>query len=128
MNKIWSPNKVHTPPAKYNHCALVPKNSRILHIAGQLGIDINGELGESVEQQVLLAWRNVWAILQENNMSIEDIFNVRIYLTDRVHLLDYAKAREKLFDISGLPITLLFVKELFSPDWKIEIEVQAAKQ
>lgn len=126
MNKIWNPNSVHTPKADYNHCALIEKGSQILNISGQLGINPRGELLTSVEDQIVQAWENVQAVLVANDMSLKDLVSVRLYLTDREHLSDYSKAKQRLFDISGLPTTLIFVTGLFNPLWKVEIEAQAA--
>jgi enamine deaminase RidA (YjgF/YER057c/UK114 family) len=128
MNKTWSPSSVHTPKADYNHCVLVEKASQTLHIAGQLGITPRGELLTSVEDQVVQAWKNVQAILIANDMNLDDLVSVRLYLTDRESLGSYAKAKTRLFDISALPITLIFVAGLFDPLWKVEIEAQAAKK
>lgn len=126
MNKIWSPASVHIPKANYHHCALITKGSQILNIAGQLGIAPNGELLTSVEDQIVQAWENVLAVLVANDMHLKDLVSVRLYLTDREHLADYAKAKQRLFDIGGLPTTLLFVAGLYDPLWKVEIEAQAA--
>jgi len=128
MNKIWNPNSVHPPKADYNHCVLVEAGCRTLHIAGQLGITPSGELLTSVEDQVVQAWKNVQAILIANDMNLEDLVSVRLYLTDRESLISYAKAKKRFFNISGLPITLIFVAGLFDPQWKVEIEAQAAKK
>ncbi|AQS39896.1 putative translation initiation inhibitor, yjgF family [Shewanella psychrophila] len=129
MNKIWSPDNIAPPAARYHHCAHVPANCSWLHIAGQLGIDLDGQLGEGIEQQVLYAWQNIEGVLQANQMSREDIVSVRVYLTDREDLSGYRAAMQQLFNGHSqvLPVTLLFVAGLFSEDWKVEIEVQAAK-
>lgn len=128
MNKIWNPQSVHSPKADYSHCALVEQGSQMLNIAGQLGISPNGELLTSVEDQIVQAWENVHAVLIANEMNIKDLVSVRLYLTDRESLTSYAKAKQRLFDISGLPTTLIFVAGLFDPLWKVEIEAQAAKK
>ncbi len=128
MNKIWNPQSVHSPKADYSHCALVEQGSQTLNIAGQLGISPNGELLTSVEDQIVQAWENVHAVLIANEMNIKDLVSVRLYLTDRESLTSYAKAKQRLFDISGLPTTLIFVAGLFDPLWKVEIEAQAAKK
>jgi enamine deaminase RidA (YjgF/YER057c/UK114 family) len=126
MNKIWNPSSVHPPTADYSHCALVKKGSQILNIAGQLGINPRGELLTSVEDQIVQAWKNIQAVLLANNMTINDLVSIRVYLTNREHLSDYSSAKQRLFDIGDLPITLIFVAGLFNPLWKVEIEAQAA--
>ena len=129
MNKVWSPDNIAPPAARYHHCTFVPSNSDWLHIAGQLGFDLEGHLGEGIEKQVLLAWNNIDGLLVANNMSRKDIVSVRVYLVDRDDLPGYRVAMQQLFSTQSqvLPVTLLFVAGLFSPDWKVEIEVQAAK-
>ncbi len=40
------------PAANYHQCALIPAGSTRLHIAGQLGIDGEGMVAESTEEQL----------------------------------------------------------------------------
>ncbi|SON52159.1 conserved protein of unknown function [Vibrio tapetis subsp. tapetis] len=128
MNKIWSPNSVPPPAANYHQCALIPTGSTRLHIAGQLGIDADGKVAKNAEDQIVMAWRNVKGVLLANNMDIEDLISVRIYLINRDDLAEYQAAKQRLpFDIGGLPTTLLFVNGLFDEKWKVEIEADAAK-
>lgn len=128
MNKIWSPNSVALPAANYHQCALIPAGSTRLHIAGQLGIDIHGNLAQSAEEQIVLAWQNVRAVLQANQMDMRDLTSVRLYLINRDDMSGYQAAKQKLpFDVGGLPTTLLFVNGLFDEHWKVEIEAEAAK-
>ncbi|MBU6950660.1 RidA family protein [Hahella sp. HN01] len=129
MNIIWSPDSVPPPAANYHQCAVVPRGSTHLHIAGQLGIDAKGEVPESAEEQIVLAWRNLRGVLQANHMDMEDLVSVRLYLIRREDLADYQKAKQRLpFDVGGLPTTLLFVQGLFDERWRVEIEAEAAKQ
>ncbi|EAS45506.1 RidA family protein [Photobacterium profundum] len=128
MNKIWSPSSVPAPAANYHQCALIPTGSTRLHIAGQLGIDADGNVAESTEKQIVLAWQNVRGVLQANKMDMEDITSVRLYLVNRNEVPEYQAAKQRLpFDVGGLPTTLLFVNGLFDERWKVEIEAEAAK-
>ncbi len=102
MNKIWSPSSVPAPAANYHQCALIPAGSTRLHIAGQLGIDREGMVAESAEQQIVLAWENLRGVLQANQMDIEDLISVRLYLVDRNDMSDYQAAKQRLpFDVGG---------------------------
>lgn len=128
MNKIWSPSSVPPPAANYHQCALIPAGSTRLHIAGQLGMDADGNIAESAEEQIVLAWQNVRGVLQANDMDIEDLTSVRLYLVNRDDMPEYQTAKQRLsFDVGGLPTTLLFVNGLFDERWKVEIEAEAAK-
>ncbi|MCF7485704.1 MULTISPECIES: RidA family protein [Vibrio] len=128
MNKIWSPSSVPAPAANYHQCALIPAGSTRLHIAGQLGIDSQGMVAESAEEQIVLAWKNLRGVLQANQMDVEDLISVRLYLVDRNDMPEYQAAKQRLpFDVGGLPTTLLFVSGLFDERWKVEIEAEAAK-
>ncbi|MGF1789409.1 RidA family protein [Photobacterium profundum] len=128
MNKIWSPSSVPPPAANYHQCALIPTGSTRLHIAGQLGIDADGNVAESTEEQIVLAWQNVKGVLQANQMDMEDVTSVRLYLVNRNEVPEYQAAKQRLpFDVGGLPTTLLFVNGLFDERWKVEIEAEAAK-
>ncbi|MXR68979.1 RidA family protein [Shewanella sp. JBTF-M18] len=128
MNKVWSPDTLAAPAANYHQCALVSQPSRWLNIAGQLGIDRQGKLAPDAEGQIVQAWENLYLVLQANEMGLEDLVSVRIYLVDRDDLPQYQAAKSRLrFDVGGLPTTLIFVQGLFEPHWRVEIEAQAAK-
>ncbi|MCG9712831.1 RidA family protein [Shewanella insulae] len=128
MNKVWSPDTLAAPAANYHQCALVSQPSRWLNIAGQLGIDRLGKLAPDAEGQIVQAWENLYLVLQANEMGLEDLVSVRIYLVDRDDLPQYQAAKSRLrFDVGGLPTTLIFVQGLFDPHWRVEIEAQAAK-
>ncbi|MCG9739382.1 RidA family protein [Shewanella insulae] len=128
MNKVWSPDTLAAPAANYHQCALVSQPSRWLNIAGQLGIDRQGKLAPDAEGQIVQAWENLYLVLQANEMGLEDLVSVRIYLVDRDDLPQYQAAKSRLrFDVGGLPTTLIFVQGLFDPHWRVEIEAQAAK-
>ncbi|QYJ93925.1 RidA family protein [Shewanella spartinae] len=128
MNKIWSPDTLAAPAANYHQCALVSQPSRWLNIAGQLGIDQQGRLAPDAEGQIVQAWENLRAVLQANDMDLQDLVSVRLYLVDRSDLPAYQAAKARLgFAVGGLPTTLLFVQGLFDPLWRVEIEAQAAK-
>ncbi|EGA70741.1 putative endoribonuclease L-PSP [Vibrio sinaloensis DSM 21326] len=129
MNIIWSPDSVPAPAANYHQCAIVPPGATWLHVAGQLGISDNGAVPDSAEDQIVLAWRNLRGVLQANNMDIQDLVSVRIYLVSRSDLPEYQRAKQRLsFDVGGLATTLLFVNGLFDEKWKVEIEAEAAKR
>ncbi|WP_281213010.1 RidA family protein [Shewanella insulae] len=128
MNKVWSPDTLAAPAANYHQCALVSQPSRWLNIAGQLGIDRLGKLAPDAEGQIVQAWENLYLVLQANEMGLEDLVSVRIYLVDRDDLPQYQAAKSRLrFDVGGLPTTLIFVQGLFDPHWRVAIEAQAAK-
>ncbi|MFL9708940.1 RidA family protein, partial [Aeromonas veronii] len=77
------PDTVPPPAADYHQCALVSPGATRLHIAGQLGITANGEVADSAEEQIVLAWQNLRGVLLANRMDIGDLISVRIYLTSR---------------------------------------------
>mgnify|MGYP003868513579 CR=1 FL=1 len=60
-------------------------------------------------------------------MAIHDLVKVTAYLTDAEDLPAYGKVRGEVLGDARPCSTLLFVPRLAHPDWKIEVEVIAAK-
>ncbi len=68
------------------------KFGSMLFTSGQIGIDpTSGNLSASVEDQTKQVMENLLAILEQANMSFEDVVQARIYLAD---IGDFQKVNE----------------------------------
>ncbi|MBL4758371.1 MAG: RidA family protein [Rhizobiales bacterium] len=124
----YNPKTVAAPAGAYSHAIGVPANARSLYVSGQVGIDKDGNLGCDVGEQTHIVWQNISLILQDAGMELADIVKVTAYLTDPADLPAYGKARSEILGDARPCSTLLFVSALVHPEWKIEVEVVAAKE
>jgi len=125
--KRYVPDDVVPPFASYSQAVEVPPNARWLHIAGQVGVNPDGSLAGDSAAQVRRAWQNVLALLAAADMGPSDLVRVNVYITDPG---DIRLNRDSWRDIPGFgrpAITMVTVKRLSHPDWKVEIEAVAAR-
>jgi enamine deaminase RidA (YjgF/YER057c/UK114 family) len=82
-----------------------------------------------VEDQAAICFANIRATLAEGGMDVADICHISAWLTDRADLPAYMAARDAfLSGANVLPAsTLLLVAGFSRPEFKVEIEVMAAK-
>ena len=128
MNEFVNPKKSHNPVGAYSHSVRIPRDSDILMIAGQVGVDAKGKLQDGIRRQSEQAFRNVIAALRANKMAKGDLVKLTIFLTDPRHIDAYRTARKKVIGDDTLPAsTLVIVDGLASPDMLIDVEGMAAK-
>lgn len=126
LNRI-NPASIHPPLAGYSHGTSVGPGATWLVASGQLGIAPDGTVPEGIAGQATLAFDNVMAILGEIGMSARDIVRITTFLVDPADLGAYMQVRDRYVEPPVPASTLLVVKALSRPAFRIEIEVVAAK-
>jgi enamine deaminase RidA (YjgF/YER057c/UK114 family) len=128
MNEFVNPKNSHKPVGAYTHSVRIPRDSDILMIAGQVGVDAKGKLQDGIKKQAEQAFRNVVNCLRANKMAKGDLVKLTVFLTDPRHVDAYRAARKKVIGDGTLPAsTLLVIDGLATPDMLIEVEGMAAK-
>lgn len=127
MNKTHNPAGIAAPFSNYAHGVEAPANARWLYVSGQLGITKDGAVPEDFKGQAELAFRNVIAVLEEAGMAVTDIVRVNTYLTDTADIGSYRGIRDRMLNNHTAASTMLVISALATPQFKIEIEVVAAK-
>jgi enamine deaminase RidA (YjgF/YER057c/UK114 family) len=124
--KRHDPDGVAGPFASYSHGIELDEPVRFLFGAGQVGVDAQGRIGEGIEEQATLVWRNIETVLGDADMRIDHIVQLTMLL---LHREDYATAREVRERALGEhrpASTLIYVNGLANPQWLIEIDFVAA--
>lgn len=129
MNKFLNPETIAAPIVpSYTHTVEVPANARWLAISGQLGVDPQGNISESVGEQSAQAFRNILGCLEAAGMDKSDLVKLNIYLTDSRYVADWRAARKEVLGDDTVPAaTLVIVTGLAAPHFLVEIEAWAAK-
>jgi 2-iminobutanoate/2-iminopropanoate deaminase len=127
MLRRITPAAICPPLANYSHAVEVPPNARWLYVSGQLGIGPDGTVPASCAEQAEACFANLLAILADAGMGTEDLVRLNTYLTDPDDRADYMAVRDR--HVTGPPpaSTLLVVRALARPEFKIEIEAVAAQ-
>jgi enamine deaminase RidA (YjgF/YER057c/UK114 family) len=114
------------PFSNYAQAIAIDPGSRVLFVAGQVGSDSSGRIGETAEEQHRLAWRNVLAILAADGMTAENIVDAHVYIIDRAHIPLYRQIRDEVLRGHRAAATLLVVSGLADPKLVMEVSVVAA--
>jgi len=124
-----SPDSVVKPfKNRFSHGKLVPPNATWLVTAGQTGANVNGEIGESIEEQADQAMQNLYNIIREGGMDSEDVVKMTIYYLDPAYLPVIVAARNRYFGENFRPAsTAVGVSALARPQMLVEVEAVAAK-
>ena len=126
MNRTIQTDKAPPSFSAYSQAVEVPAHARTVHVSGQVGVDADGRIPENPETQHVLAWRNVFAVLEAAGMAKTDIVDVFAIVTSQDGVKTFREVRDRMFD-GHLSCSTIIIAGLASPDWKIEIAVKAAK-
>jgi 2-iminobutanoate/2-iminopropanoate deaminase len=125
--RAFNPAGVAGPFGTYSHGIEVESPMRLVFGSGQTGVDTDGRIGEDIEEQSRLAWRNIGGVLAGAGMGISDIVQLNMLLVNRGDLPTARAVREEYLDGHRPASTLVFVVGLAHPDWLIEIDFVAAR-
>jgi enamine deaminase RidA (YjgF/YER057c/UK114 family) len=105
----------------------VPPSARWLYLAGQVGIAPDGSVPTSCAEQAEACFANILAILAEAGMGPDDLVRLNTYLTDPADRAAFGPVRDRHVASPPPASTLVIVRALARPEFKIEIEAIAAK-
>jgi enamine deaminase RidA (YjgF/YER057c/UK114 family) len=117
------------PPPGYTHVVEVIGPGRTVYIAGQVGVDRNGQVAGApgdVRAQMVQAFENLKAALAEVGATFKDVVKITNYLIDGAHVQDYREIRDKYVNTAAPPAsTLLVISRLAREGWLFEIDAVA---
>lgn len=116
---------VYAAGGDYAHAIEVRDASRLVFLAGTMGLDADGAPGKTLAEQLDLVWVNIRAILAAAGMTVDNIVRLTSYLRDPSYADANAAARVAALNGRAIPTTAIVAQTLES-DWLIEIEVIAA--
>lgn len=124
-----NPTSVPAPfKNRFSHGKLVPAGAQWLYTAGQTGRDIDGRIGDSIEEQSDFAMRSLYHIVKEAGMTSDDVIKMTIYYLDPAHLPVIVAARNRYFGDDFRPAsTAVGISALANPAYLVEVELVAAK-
>ena len=125
--RFSNPRGMSSPPT-YSHVVEVDGPHRAVYIAGQTGADASGKVADGFRAQAVQVMENIKIALASVGGGFEHVVKLNTYMVD----IDrdgpgYREVRASYFkDKSALPAsTLLQISRLASPDYLLEVEVQA---
>ena len=114
------------PTGGYPQAVEVVGARRLLFVSGQIPVRADGTLPKEFKDQARLAWTNVEAQLRAAGMSLDNLVEVTIFLSDRAYNLQNREVR--LAVLGNRPVALtVIITGIFDPAWLLEIEAIAAE-
>ena len=121
-----SPAGIRPPFGRYHHVVEVDGASRLLFMSGQLGIRPDGSIPEDAAAQAEQAFANIDACLQAAGFARRQVVRLSVFLTEADYRLDYMRVRDAWVADPPPASTLVIVKALALPAFKVEVEAVAA--
>ncbi len=127
--KTLKPTSIRLPFGNYAYGTEIPAGQRLVVTSGQLGIRADDSIPENCYEQAVICFENIREILRHGKMEPSDIAHISAYVTSRDHMADYMRARDEFLAGTGrIPSsTLLIVSGFTREEFKVEVEVMAAK-
>jgi len=126
--RYLNPKSVSAPPG-YTHVVEVTGPGRTVYIAGQVGIDGNGQIAGGpgdARAQMVQAFENLKAALAEVGATFKDVVKITNYLIDGAHVQDFREIRDRYVNTAAPPAsTLLIISRLAREGWLFEIDAVA---
>lgn len=118
---------MYGPVGNYTHITKIPRNSELYVTSGQIGVDQNGNIPDSMNEQIKNTFDNIQTVLQSEELTSEHIIKVNIWATQKIDW-DYLYEKwSQLFGSDYPAMTVGYISELGLPEIKLEIEIWAAK-
>jgi 2-iminobutanoate/2-iminopropanoate deaminase len=127
MKRPITPASIRAPFARYSHAVEVVAPARLLFASGQLGVAADDTVPDNVEEQAVLCFENIKAILAHAGMSFTDVVRFSAFVTDRAYFPVYGAVRSRYVEGDVFASTLVIVAGFTRPEFKIEVEATAAR-
>jgi 2-iminobutanoate/2-iminopropanoate deaminase len=114
------------PFSNYSQAVEVSAGGRFVHLAGQVGVTLDGQIPEDEHAQHELAWRHVLAILKSQGMTARNLIDCHVFITNPQSVGLYREVRDRMLEGAKPAATLLIVAGLADPRLKVEVAAVAA--
>jgi enamine deaminase RidA (YjgF/YER057c/UK114 family) len=126
--RFLNPPAMSKPPG-YTHVVEVTAPGRLIYIAGQLGLDAQGNLvgaPDDARAQITQAFENLKAALAAVGANFLQVVKVNNYLTDMAHLPVFREVRDSYVNTAAPPAsTTVAISRLAREGALFEIEAVA---
>ena len=125
--RFESPGVVHAPLGPYSHSVTIPSNTELIFLAGQIGMRADRTTPPDIAGQADQAFANVVALLAAHDLDVESIVKLVVYIVAGNDGEAVKSARVKHLGNHAPASTTIYVPELVSSEWLVEVEATAAR-
>ena len=125
LKPLTTPN-APKPFSNYAQGIEIAPGARVVHVSGQVGATVGGEIPADPARQHQLAWDNALAVLAAAGMDHTHVVDAHVYITDRTHIGLYRETRDRMMKGHKPAATLLIVAGLADERLVVEVDLVAA--
>ena len=126
--RFLNPKTISTPPG-YSHVVEVTGPGRMVYIAGQLGLDIEGKIAGQAgdfRAQAEQAFKNLKYALAEVGATFDNVVKINNYLRDISHVAIFREVRDMYVNTAHPPAsTTIAISDFARPGALFEVEAVA---
>jgi enamine deaminase RidA (YjgF/YER057c/UK114 family) len=122
-----NPRDVHAPVGPYSHTAVVAPGAELVFISGQVGMRADGSIPPAFADQVEVTFQNLRACLAAHGLGIDAVVKLGVFLLPGQDFQVLRAVRERHFGAHRPTSTTVYVPQLASPAFLVEVEAIAAK-
>lgn len=115
------------PLGTYSHAVIVPPGAHTVHLAGQVGVRADGSIPPDAGEQTRITFDNMSKVLQQAGFAFTDIIKMTYFVIDEADLPAIRAVRDAILQPPFPAASLMVVKALGRPEWRVEIECIAAR-
>ncbi len=127
MTKFVNPAGVHEPVGPYSHTAVVPPGTELVFVAGQVGMRADGSVPGTFAEQAEVTFANLAACLAAHGLGVEAVVRLGVFLLPNQDFQALRAVRERHFGAHKPASTTVYVPQLASPAFLVEVEAVAVK-
>ena len=128
MVEFSNPGDIHPPVGNYTHTAVVPPETELVFVSGQVGIRPDGSTPTAFTEQAEVVFENLRACLAVHGLGMESVVKLNTYIVTGQDVHAMRQIRQRYFGTHRPTSTAVYVPALVSPEFLIEIEAVAAKR
>lgn len=123
--KFDNPEQVAPPMGAYSHSVEVSANSGLIFLSGQVPVGLDGHAPATLAEQADQVYANIVAVLAAKGVTPEAVIKLVTYLVEDDAGGAVPRARAKHFGDHRPASTVVYVRGLADPAWKVEVEAIA---
>ena len=127
MATFVNPGTVHAPVGAYSHLAVVPAGTELVFISGQVGMKPDGTTPPTLAAQAEIVYENLRACLAAQGLGMQHVVKLTSFLVQGQDVQVMREIRQRHFGTHKPASTAVFVPQLVSPAFLLEVEAVAAK-
>jgi enamine deaminase RidA (YjgF/YER057c/UK114 family) len=125
--KLLNPRDIHAPAGPYSHTAVVPPGTELIFVSGQVGMRPDGSIPTGFAEQAEVTFANVRACLAAHGLGVDAVVKLGVFVLPGQDFALLRAIREKHFGAHRPTSTTMFVPQLASPAFLLEVEAIAIR-